>query len=249
MDNKKFLQESEYEFPYHYIPRFNENNYSQVINMVWGYTYLARIEKIIEILKGVRFSSLLDVGCGDGRLLFELQKCFPEKNLFGSDYSQSAIKFAELFNPLIKFLKIDFTEDIKVVDEFDVLTIIEVIEHIQPDQVPIFIGNSMRLLRKGGKLILSVPSTNIKTTPKHYQHFDIKKLETLLSPYITFDEVYYVQRLNSLFDNFIIHLLGNRFFALTDKAFLNWVYTYFSKRRYIGTEFDSMDIIVVGTRQ
>src|ERR1043166_3143274 len=68
------IQETEYQFPYHYIPTLENGNFSQVRKLRWGYEYLSYLRFILSRLDKIEFASLLDVGCGEGRFLCEVQK-------------------------------------------------------------------------------------------------------------------------------------------------------------------------------
>ncbi len=81
------VQEAEYEFPYHYIPRLEGGNFSQVRKLRWGYEYLSYLRFVLARLERVEFGSLLDVGCGEGRFLREVSKRFSGKRLLGVDFS------------------------------------------------------------------------------------------------------------------------------------------------------------------
>ncbi len=59
-----------------------------------GYWRLAA-KKIIKIFKLNNSSSILDVGCGKGYLLFELKKILPEIRIVGIDVSKYAIKYSK----------------------------------------------------------------------------------------------------------------------------------------------------------
>src|SRR5215212_3675852 len=96
---ERAIQEAEYEFPYHYIPRLEGGNFSQVRKLRWGYEYLSYLRFILSRLEGIEFDSLLDVGCGEGRFLHEVFKRYPDKNLLGVDSSSRALEYARLLNP------------------------------------------------------------------------------------------------------------------------------------------------------
>jgi sporadic carbohydrate cluster protein (TIGR04323 family) len=54
------------------------------------YTYLA--QKLIKDYRLTESSRILDVGCGKGFLMYELQRLLKSKNVFGCDFSRYAIK-------------------------------------------------------------------------------------------------------------------------------------------------------------
>lgn len=56
-------------------------NFSQVRNLSWGYEYLSYLNFVLEKASQIGFKSLLDVGCGDGRLLYELRQRFSDTQL------------------------------------------------------------------------------------------------------------------------------------------------------------------------
>jgi ubiquinone/menaquinone biosynthesis C-methylase UbiE len=66
-------------------------------------------------------------------------------------------------------------------EHFDLVVSIEVIEHIQPDEIPQFLAEIRRVLRPGGGLVLTTPTVNLPLNDKHYQHFTEEKLRQLLS--------------------------------------------------------------------
>ena len=65
-------QESQYALPYHYIPSFEGGHFSQHLYWSWGLHYIGALEYILDVLGQEPFESLIDVGCGDGRLLQEI---------------------------------------------------------------------------------------------------------------------------------------------------------------------------------
>src|SRR5688500_18918104 len=104
------LQEEEYNFPYHYVSEY-KNGFSQCFNDTWGINYISTIEFILSKLKGEEFNSLVDIGCGDGRLSKEIHDTFPGKHVEGIDYSDRAIKIAKALNPKIPFKNINILEE------------------------------------------------------------------------------------------------------------------------------------------
>src|ERR1051325_285897 len=84
------IQDTQYQFPYHYIPTLENGNFSQVRKLRWGYEYLSYLRFVLSTLEEIQFESVLDVGCGEGRFLWEVSKCFSDKRLVGIDLSARA---------------------------------------------------------------------------------------------------------------------------------------------------------------
>lgn len=64
--------------------------------------YLHRLEMVKQLLRPFSGQYVLDAGCGDGRLCYELRK--ENVQVMGVDMSERAISFAKAFNPDINFL-------------------------------------------------------------------------------------------------------------------------------------------------
>ena len=172
---KKQIQDSMYTFPYHYldIKTIETNPLSVSENE-------ALIKTIKELLGDINGKKLLDAGSGDGRLLHELQS--NRVTLAGVDYSEKALRFARAFNPSITFFWKNLV-DMDLAKNYDYITFIETLEHIEPFLIPKALKNLHRHLKNNGKLIVSVPSTNIPVLKKHYQHFTPSSLIKTLSPW------------------------------------------------------------------
>jgi methylase of polypeptide subunit release factors len=96
LSDQQIIQENSYEYPYHYIPIWNGITFSQTHTLWWGYEYISYLHYVLDKVSQMDFESLLDVGCGDGRFLFELSRRFSSKRLSGIDYSKRAIDFARI---------------------------------------------------------------------------------------------------------------------------------------------------------
>lgn len=177
MDAVQKKQGEQYSFPYHFIPSFDGKNFKQHQSVAWGYEYLSYLDFIVGKIKSLNFESLLDVGCGDGRFLFELNKKVKNKNLEGVDYSENALAFARAFNDGLKFYQEDALAMTSVNKKFDVITLIEVLEHIHPENTNLLTEAVWHHLNNNGVLVITVPSYNTKINPKHYQHFSLAGLK------------------------------------------------------------------------
>jgi SAM-dependent methyltransferase len=185
-DVEKRIQEDQYAYPYHYLPRVEDGQFSQVQYWSWGLQYLGGLQIVFDQLADLEFDSLLDVGCGDGRFLQDLHRRYPDVETLGVDYSARSIALAEGMNPDLSFEVRDLLED-PPDNTYDVVTAIEVLEHIEPNQCESFVSAIRRTLSETGHLILTVPHTNKPVNEKHYQHFDSEDLRGLLAP--AFDQV------------------------------------------------------------
>ena len=173
MTDKFKLQNDQYKFPYHHIPYFREDGTPMRIRFLgWGMDYLCYMKHIRDMITELKPESILDAGCGDGYFLRSLGS-LPACKL-GVDLSKEAIRFAQAFHSEEIYRCIDAA----LLDEqFDIVTAIEVLEHIPDDNVASFVQTLYNRTKPGGHLIVSVPSTVLPLSAKHYRHYDKKLLE------------------------------------------------------------------------
>lgn len=100
-----------------------------------------------------RNSRVLDVGCGDGALF----RHYKSRIVEGVGLDTTLDRLIELKN--VKLLPGEFPRDANGLSSFDVITMLAVLEHLPtvlyPELAPAFV----RLLRPGGYLIVTVPSS------------------------------------------------------------------------------------------
>jgi 2-polyprenyl-3-methyl-5-hydroxy-6-metoxy-1,4-benzoquinol methylase len=241
-------QEAEYAFPYHYIARRTEGNFSQTYNLSWGFEYLSYIQFVIDKLTHLQFGSLLDVGCGDGRFLYEVRKVFSHVYLAGIDISERAVGFARILNPDVHYMMGDLADKNITGKKFDVITAIEVLEHIAPEKLPVFLEGLHFSLEIKGMLFLTVPSKNVRVRSKHYQHFDIAHLQEILNPYFEIAGRYFLNRIGFR-RNVLKTCLSNRLFLLNSEFLLNAIYNYYQNAMLNAHEHDSQRIFLICRKQ
>lgn len=251
VDNKSLSyeqqkQEDAYCFPYHYIPMWSGWYFSQVKNIDWGYSYIAYLNVLVDLIIDMEFDTFLDIGCGDGRLLFELsQKNVPAK-LAGVDYSTRAVTLGKAILPEgIKLFCGDIKDEDLINEEFDLVSLIETLEHIHPDEIGGFLAAVHRVVRPGGKLILTVPSDQFPVSKKHYQHFNEEKLTEILSPYFDITCVKYLNRKHGMFMRFLHKFMTNRFFILYNEFLLRHIYWHYCKNYLYAEPDNCMQFLLV----
>ena len=227
------VQYEQYVFPYHYIPRELECQDEEYrFSRIWGFSasYIAACKMIDrwiieENIKG----NHLDVGCGSGALLKWLQDRHSSKIKFsGIDQNPEAIKWALMFNEGVNFTVGDI-EDVPS-SYYDSLTLVEVIEHIPPNELKDFIDHIFRVLTPGGKILVTVPSTFSPLVKKHYQHFDFTSLNGVFEKHMT--EIHL-----SFFDNSPLFIRGlkklfmNKHWYL-EVYFLNKIFVNMAKNKH-----------------
>jgi SAM-dependent methyltransferase len=186
-DSDQSLQAKQYIFPYHFIPVPGKR---PRLARFWRFSasYVAALELVSEEM--LEFKSrasstgplkYIDIGCGDGALVHFLssQKCFDEVRMLGIDSDNNALDWARMFNSAGKFRCLPI-EEIK--GSFDIVTLIEVLEHIEPPALSNFLDSVGNVLATNGVLIITVPSVGKEVPDKHFQHFSIETLTTILEP-------------------------------------------------------------------
>ncbi len=112
-----------------------------------------RMQKNFFFLKEYTPGRLLDIGCGAGHLLNRIRQLGWEVE--GIDFDESAVKQAQnLYN--LKAYTGDLKDIVYPSDNFDVITLKHVIEHI-PDPAEL-LKECYRILKTGGRLIMTTPN-------------------------------------------------------------------------------------------
>ena len=173
LTDRQEVQEQEYAFPYHYLDLWVDSN-----RLLWSIEYLSLIQNVMRRL-GTTVAGLhvLEIGCGDGRICHELHRAGAQ--VTGVDYSEAALAFARAFNPHVPFVCADAaTMDLD--EEFDAAVMVEALEHFIPETIPAVLENIVKHLLPGGRLVVTVPSSNVPVSAKHYQHFTAATLTRTL---------------------------------------------------------------------
>ncbi|MCD6599367.1 MAG: class I SAM-dependent methyltransferase [Dehalococcoidia bacterium] len=169
----KYNYDQDYKLPYHWLMSPDDLRQG-------GLDYWQYVKLICELIISKPGEKILDVGCGDGCATDYIARCFPEMKVKGIDLSERAIAFAKLLSNRVEF------ECRSIYDEkgkYVYITMIEVLEHIHPQEVQQFLQRVRELLKPEGALVLSVPTPHLPVTinPSHYQHFDLLKLKDALA--------------------------------------------------------------------
>jgi 2-polyprenyl-3-methyl-5-hydroxy-6-metoxy-1,4-benzoquinol methylase len=216
MKNKEILQEEEYLIPYHHTVK--EGEYA-------GISYFSVISIIKKIIKKISPKTILDFGCGDGKLIYELKN--QDTELTGIDLSKKAISFAKIFSPKEKFIAEDIN-NYKPKEKFNMIISIETLEHIPPDQLKNIIKNLNRLVKENGYLIITVPSKNVRLFKKHYQHFDTKTMQNYLEGQFKIVKTLGHYKISKRYE-LLYALATNNYLSISSKKYQKFLNKYFKK--------------------
>jgi len=169
---KRWLQERQYARPYHWhMSRANELEYALRSRVVLELAGLSGHGN------GHR-PRLLDLGCGDGRFSATATE---HATVTGTDYSPRAVGYAQRLVPHARFVASSGTALPFADRSFDIVTLLDVIEHIPDDEEMQVIAEARRVLRPGGALVISTNTDRSATELKHFRHYPIPRFEQLFS--------------------------------------------------------------------
>lgn len=222
---KAQLQEEEYAFPYHYIPGFLDDGVGSNVRFLrWGFEYLCYLRHIAQVVSDLRPASVLDVGCGDGRL-FSLLRLQGEARLLGVDYSARPLDYARAFNPTAEFRAVGAAQ---VEELFDVVTAVEVLEHVPDGEVATFLASLASRMEPGGHIVLSIPTVVQPLAPKHHRHYTRALLEEqvrdsgIAVDWVCVDYVYRQSRMVDV----VTKLTMNRLICCEISTLRRWLWRY-----------------------
>ena len=237
------IQDSQYEFPYHYIPHFDKNGTPSLMRKLnWGFDYLCYQRHIHEKVVGLNPASVLEVGCGDGYFVGNLPTSIPVR--VGCDLSERAIAFAKAFHQDCQF----FATDVGLLSEkFDIVAAIEVLEHIPEGLIADFFCKLSERLQENGRVVLSVPTTVIPLNKKHYRHYTIDLLKVQLSESGAMLEILdheYIYTKPFWFDLFK-RTFDNMLFSFEFKPFMRFAWNSIWKNNRYGNAKNGYHLVAV----
>jgi SAM-dependent methyltransferase len=121
-----------------------------------NFWFLARNRLIVWALETYcsPFESYLEIGCGTGFVLAEVARVFSHARVTGSEIFTKGLTFAAARVPRAHLIQMDAC-DCPYLDEFDVASAFDVIEHIDDDEVAL--RNLFRAVKAGGYVLITVP--------------------------------------------------------------------------------------------
>lgn len=239
---KEQMQEVQYVFPYHHLTHEENGGFFLFKHLFWGLTHYTYIQYVIDKILETDFQSLADIGCGEGRIICELERRTNNKKLLGVDISERAIKFARAFSKSSDFKVQDITR-IPLAEPVDCIVSCEVIEHIEPSRVTEYIQGVYGSLKQGGTLIITTPTTNVPVNAKHYQHFTAEMFDELLAEKFSDITYSYLNRVN-VFSKILERILANRLFLSNSKTINKFVLQIYRKHLLVSTENRGSRIVV-----
>lgn len=214
--DKAAAQAAEYVFPYHHVPSSQFGHLRTARTFRGGAEYRAYLDEVIAAIVEADPRDVLDAGCGDGRLLADARHQFPagrEPRMTGIDIDGRAVAFANAFGAEIEFREADVAT---LSDEFDVVTCVETLEHVPDDREVSFLGNVATRVRRGGTLLITVPSTARAVHPKHFRHYTSDSLRAAVetaAPDLVERRVYEIVQHRPWLDA-LLRVLNNRVYSV-----------------------------------
>lgn len=227
--SKYCLQDAQYEFPYHYLPSLDKDDVLRLHrHLTWGLDYITYMTFVGDLIRECEPQSLLDVGCGDGRLIHMVKVLVP--HVCGVDLSERAIRFARAFNPGVDFVCADV---ITISEQYACLTLVEVLEHIADADIADFLEHLRRLIQPDGWLLLSVPTVNVPLNNKHHRHYDLDLLKTTIAPHFEVERHWWLYR-RGMLERLLRSLLCNRLYVLNSTPLLTAIWRLHKRWTYYG---------------
>lgn len=113
--------------------------------------------------------NILDIGCGPGHLINKFLR-FNDVRLTGFDITSNTLEILSGIYSEVSFNQVDFSVPQMLEEKFDVITAVEVLEHIPHDKKAVFLKNCSDALSPGGILILTTPNKDrMFLMPKPYR--------------------------------------------------------------------------------
>ncbi len=247
--NKDKIQEDQYSFPYHYLLEIKDNclNFKKFF---YGFEYFTYLNLIKNRIVKLRPESIIDIGCGDGKFIYEICRNQQFYNgidrIIGIDKDKKAISFAKAFNEYEK--PRFFCENVLNFKSksFDIGILMEVIEHFSDKDLNKLIHKISELISINGLLFVSVPSKNLKLQSKHYRHYNKNDLIDLFKKKFELENFFFLY--NKTFINKLIRIIYLISDLLNFSSFKKKLFSLFKSNYFYTDESKCLHIVAIFRR-
>jgi SAM-dependent methyltransferase len=173
---------------------YDSDYYSQSVTMSFGLKkkVINGMDLKLKALNAKEGERILDVGCGLGRIAYEISKSGAD--VYGIDISGYAIKYAQTTFPNVTF-KVMNALDLPYFSEFDKIFLDQVLEHFDYAGRACLLKKLHTALKPNGQIVVGVPINDflhhpivkklapcvgLKIDTSHKVNFSYKQLETEL---------------------------------------------------------------------
>lgn len=237
---------AKYSFPYHHLADTSGNNWKAHRNLSWGYQYLGTLTAVVEEIVSLQPRKLLEVGCGDGRLMAELLES-SSLDVTGIDIDERAVLFARAFN-FDNRARIHAGDIRELADGgFDGAVAMEVIEHIPDSELQSIMRAIWERTDPGAFFLVTVPTTNTPVTPAHFRHYDLDLLQQHLNPYFSIDRSRFLHR-PGLRERIFRKIAMNRLYLLNDQRLLRFLRTMYRNATGPANSSNGSQLLAVARR-
>ena len=125
---------------------------------------------IDDIIYNSSVGRILDYGCGTGKLVEKLQKLYQNKEIYGVDIFNKVLSIAQK-RKIANIIDLKKRHPPK--NYFDLILCLDVLEHVKDDLA--LLRHLKTLLRKNGKLLLTVPAYNFLWSGEDYVSNHIRR--------------------------------------------------------------------------
>ena len=135
--------------------------------------------ELITPYKNLNSKSILDWGCGPGRIVRHLTNFITDANIYGSDYNKNSIDWCNKNIPNIKFDVNGISPPLNYSDEqFDFIYGISIFTHLSNEMHHAWMEELSRVLKEGGVLMLTTHGDAFKKklTKNELSTFEMNKL-------------------------------------------------------------------------
>ena len=152
-----------------------------------------KLIKLLKLDKPKKNSKLIDVGCANGELLFNIKKEFHNLELYGVDVDQSLIDRAKVVcSKEIKFIKKDITKEIKL-GKFDYVICCGVLSIFKDGEK--ILNNLRKLLKPGGKIFI------FDSLNKYSYNLHIKATNSQNKKFLIYKNMYSLKFIQDFYKN------------------------------------------------
>ena len=169
------------------------NIYHAPYHWTLPYFYNYQYERPIAILEDEgllgKDKTVLDVGCGDGRISFLLSKKVGK--VYGIDNQPGPVEMGKLLNAAAPNVELSMGDACEIPfpeENFDLVVSMDVVEHVPEDMAEKMVSEMARVCKKGGHVVVATPNReNLrsrlwghKPDEKHYKEYTVDEMCRML---------------------------------------------------------------------